>query len=79
MIPYIQTDADRASIRQRQFLLVLGTITLLAGALALVHYQIQPLDELYLQVREQVGFETTAHEATEPKETSSESFPFLLR
>jgi polysaccharide biosynthesis transport protein len=67
MIPYIQTDADRASIRQRQFLLVLGTITLLAGALALVHYQIQPLDELYLQVREQVGFETTAHEATEPE------------
>lgn len=50
MIPYIQTDAERAAIRQRRVLIVLGSLAVIAASLAFVHYQVQPLDELYMEL-----------------------------
>jgi polysaccharide biosynthesis transport protein len=58
VIPLIQTDEDRAHIRHQRLLLALGGVVLLAATLAFVHYQVQPLDELYLELLERAGFET---------------------
>lgn len=57
MIPHIWTDEERAALRQRRLLITLGVITAIAAAAALVHYQVQPLDELYATLMEQLGIE----------------------
>jgi polysaccharide biosynthesis transport protein len=49
VIPYIQTDAERAAMLQRRFLLVVGAIVLIGLVLAAIHYGFTPLDELYGQ------------------------------
>jgi polysaccharide biosynthesis transport protein len=49
VIPYIQTDAERTAMVQRRLLLTLGVIALIGLALAVIHYQVTPLDELYTQ------------------------------
>lgn len=66
MIPVIVTDEDRMRIRQQRLLMALGVLTLGAALIAFVHYQVQPLDELYYDVMDRAGFETTAPAATEP-------------
>jgi polysaccharide biosynthesis transport protein len=68
MIPYIWTDAERASIRQRRLLMALGVIALIAAALTFVHYQIQPLDEWYLELTGQAGLDDNGNgpEGTQP-------------
>ena len=65
IIPVILTDEDRARIRHQRILIALGVITLLAAMLTLIHYQVQPLDELYYQFMERAGFEITAPAAIE--------------
>jgi polysaccharide biosynthesis transport protein len=65
MIPMILTDEDRARIRQQRILIALGVITLLAAMLTLIHYQVQPLDELYYQFMERAGFEVITPATTE--------------
>ena len=47
VIPYLLTDAELRTLRKRRVLVTLGVIVLLAAALAFVHYQVQPLDELF--------------------------------
>lgn len=49
VIPYIQTDAERAAMVQRRILLGLGAIALITLILAAIHFQVTPLDELYGQ------------------------------
>lgn len=66
MIPYIWTDAERARIRQRRLLVTLGVIALIAAALTFVHYQIQPLDEWYLELTGQAGLDDNGPEGTQP-------------
>jgi polysaccharide biosynthesis transport protein len=66
MIPYIWTDAERAIIRQRRLLVTLGVIVLMAAALTFVHYQIQPLDEWYLELTGQAGLDANGPEGTQP-------------
>ena len=57
MIPHIWTDADRAELRKRRLLIAVAVITVIAAALAFVHYQVQPLDELYAEILEMAGVE----------------------
>jgi polysaccharide biosynthesis transport protein len=57
MIPHIWTDAERTELRKRRLLITGSTILVIAGTLALVHYQVQPLDELYAGLLEQLGIE----------------------
>ena len=47
VIPYLHTDVELAALRKRRMLVWLGVVLLLAAALVLVHYQVQPLDELF--------------------------------
>jgi polysaccharide biosynthesis transport protein len=47
VIPYLRTDAELAALGKRRLLLSLGVVLWLAAALVLVHYQVQPLDELF--------------------------------
>jgi polysaccharide biosynthesis transport protein len=49
VIPYIQTDAERAAMLQRRILLIVGAIVLISLVLAVIHYGFTPLDELYGQ------------------------------
>ena len=57
MIPHIWTDADRAALRQRRLLITVAVVAVIAAALAFVHYQVQPLDELYAEILAMAGVE----------------------
>lgn len=57
MIPHIWTDAERAELRNRRLLVMLGVIGAIAAGAAFVHYQVQPLAELYAGLLEQLGFD----------------------
>lgn len=60
VIPYIQTHEERLRTRYHQFLIVLGALALVALLLAVFHFRIQPLDELYVQLLERTGVDTRA-------------------
>jgi len=47
MIPYLRTDAELAVLRKRRLLVSLGGVALLGAVLVFVHYQVQPLNELF--------------------------------
>ena len=47
VIPYLHTDAELAALRKRRILLWLSVVALLVAVAAFVHYQVQPLDELF--------------------------------
>jgi polysaccharide biosynthesis transport protein len=53
VIPYLRTDAELAALRKRRRLVSLAVVALLAAALVFVHYQVQPLDELFSDGLEQ--------------------------
>ncbi len=55
MIPYLHTDAELAALRQRRIVMVAAGGVLILAALAFVHYQVQPLDELFGGLSEQAG------------------------
>jgi polysaccharide biosynthesis transport protein len=57
MIPHIWTDADRAALRQRRLLITVAFIAAIGATLTFVHYQVQPLDELYADLQELMGVE----------------------
>lgn len=57
MIPQIWTDADRAALRKRRLLITVAVIAAVGATLAFVHYQVQPLGELYAEILENVGIE----------------------
>ena len=57
MIPRIWTDADRAALRKRRLLITLAIIGAIGATLTFVHYQVQPLDELYAEILERAGIE----------------------
>jgi polysaccharide biosynthesis transport protein len=57
IIPHIWTDADRAALRQRRLLITLATIAAIGATLTFVHYEVQPLDELYAELKEKAGIE----------------------
>ena len=68
MIPKIWTDADRSALLQRRVLITLAVIAAVGATLAFVHYQVQPLGELYVDLQERMGIEpasTPAEAATE--------------
>jgi len=65
MIPHIWTDADRAALRKRHLLITLATIAAIGVTLTFVHYQVQPLGELYAELQERAGL---APEETPPPE-----------
>ena len=56
-IPQILTDADRAALLQRRVLITLAIIAAIGASLTFVHYQVQPLDELYADLQERAGIE----------------------
>jgi polysaccharide biosynthesis transport protein len=62
MIPHIWTDADRTALRQRRLLVTIAVIAVISAVLAFVHYQVQPLDELYAGILEKAGVESAAPE-----------------
>lgn len=66
VIPYLRTDAELAAVRKRRLLVALGVVALLAAALVLVHYQVQPLDELFGDGVEQSDSGSTDRVGTEP-------------
>jgi polysaccharide biosynthesis transport protein len=66
-IPVIRTAEDWTRIRLHWLLVALVTITLIGGALALVHYQLQPLDEFYFELLKRAGFEAEPAAATDPE------------
>ncbi|MFO8003050.1 Wzz/FepE/Etk N-terminal domain-containing protein [Thioalkalivibrio sp.] len=55
MIPHIWTDADRSALLRRRLLITLAVIAGVGATLAFVHYQVQPLDELYAELQEKAG------------------------
>ena len=55
MIPHIWTNADRAALRKRRLLITLATVAAIGATLTFVHYQVQPLDELYAELQERAG------------------------
>ena len=57
MIPHIWTDAERSELHKRRLLIAAGVILMIAAALAFVHYQVQPLDELYADLLAIAGIE----------------------
>jgi polysaccharide biosynthesis transport protein len=66
VIPYIAIDEDRARARQRMLLLIFGGIALAAAVTTVFHYQIQPLDELYVELLERAGVDMSAPPAVAP-------------
>ena len=66
VIPYLHTDAELAALRKRRVLLWLGAVALLAAVLAFVHYQVQPLDELFSDGSEQPDLGSADRAGTEP-------------
>jgi polysaccharide biosynthesis transport protein len=66
VIPYLLTDAELQALRKRRLLVSLGVVLLLAAALAFVHYQVQPLDELFSDGVEQPDPGSTDPVGTEP-------------
>ena len=55
VIPYIETDADRRSRLGRQILIALGTVALIAAAMAAIHFAYRPLDVLYFQILQKLA------------------------
>lgn len=66
VIPYLRTDAEFAALRKHRLLVSLGVVALLAAALVFVHYQVQPLDELFSDGLEQPDPGSTDRVGTEP-------------
>ena len=65
-IPYLRTDAEFAALRKRRWLVSLGVIGLLVAILVFVHYQVQPLDELFSDGVEQPNIRSGDRVGTEP-------------
>lgn len=66
VIPYLRTDAEFAALRKRRLLVAMGVVALLAAVLVFVHYQVQPLDELFSDGVEQPNIRSGDHVGTEP-------------
>ena len=66
VIPYLFTDAELQALRRRRMLVSLGVFALLLAVAAFVHYQVQPLDELFSEGVEQPDPGSTDPVGTEP-------------
>jgi hypothetical protein len=66
VIPYLRTDAELAALRKRRLHVSLGVVALLAAVLVFVHYQVQPLDELFSEGLEQPDPGSADRVGTEP-------------
>lgn len=55
VIPYIETDEEKAAKKRRRILIALALAAALAAALATVHHQVRPLDVIYLQLMQKLG------------------------